>query len=252
MSDMLVPYADGDVIRNITSKGFRKLSPEYKVTFAEEVTEVNLDPTVVAKTVTLAEDTPEVFNDAALLIGASDVEGEPVSVLEVDYTGDKGVLSESSGTYTFTPLLNFNGDVTLDFAVTDGIKVSRSTYKINYTPVNDEPQAAVTNLNVEGNTTLRLDSSNMLTGASDPEGNTLTLKTVTYVGANGVVVDNGDGTFDFTPTHGFTGDIILGFTITDSLLDSTSTLLTVTVDAAILLDVYNTLEVYSNLEVYTQ
>ncbi len=253
MTDIFIPYSLGDKIRNVNTDSFVKLSAEYDTVYPEDQVISNYPPTLEAKTVTLVEEGVANFSGASLLINATDVEGEPVSLVSVSYTGSSGTLVDNlDGTYAFTPTLNFVGDVPIVYTASDGKRDNRSTYTITYTPVNDAPQVAVTNLNVEGNTVLRLDSSNMLTNASDPDaGDVLSVKTVTYVGADGAVVDNGNGSFDFTPTHGFVGNVTLGFTITDGTLDTPSTLLTITVDPAVVRDIYNTLEVYSNLEIYT-
>ncbi|CAA7625085.1 cadherin-like domain-containing protein [Magnetospirillum sp. SS-4] len=53
----------------------------------------------------------------------------------------------------------------------------------------------------------------LLTHASDPDGNPLTIGGVTA--SQGTLVDNGDGTFTFTPAADFNGLVDIGYTISD-------------------------------------
>ncbi len=227
MTDQTVPVAL-DIIRNVRTRGWVELPSAIVQPFPPSV---NLAPIVVPKVVTLAEDGVATFSKTALLVGASDPEGQTVTVSSVTYAGSDGTLVDNGDdTFEFTPVLNFVGNAVINFVVSDGVKSKASTYTIEYTQENDAPTAVPISLSMNENTTLRLDSSNLLTGATDPENDPLAPKSVTYSGSDGAVVDNGDNTFDFTPTTDFNGDVILGFTVTDGNLDSVSKQLTITVN----------------------
>ncbi|GAM59800.1 RTX toxin [Vibrio ishigakensis] len=61
------------------------------------------------------------FTDEQLLAGADDIDGDALSISDVSYTGADGVFTDNGdGTYEFAPNANFNGEVPLDFTVSDG------------------------------------------------------------------------------------------------------------------------------------
>ncbi|WP_459671136.1 cadherin-like domain-containing protein, partial [Vibrio owensii] len=56
---------------------------------------------------------------------------------------------------------------------------------------------------------------------TDVEGDNLTVEGVTYTGADGVLTDNGDGTYSFAPNENFNGDVNFTFDVSDGT-DTTS------------------------------
>ncbi|MFA0728331.1 cadherin-like domain-containing protein, partial [Vibrio sp. 10N.222.48.A4] len=53
---------------------------------------------------TIEEDGSLTFTDEQLLAGASDIDGDELSVADVSYTGAEGVFTDNGdGTYTFAP-----------------------------------------------------------------------------------------------------------------------------------------------------
>ncbi|WP_139151636.1 cadherin-like domain-containing protein, partial [Vibrio cyclitrophicus] len=52
------------------------------------------------------------------------------------------------GTYSFAPNENFNGDVSLDFIVTDGTEPVAANMNVTVTEVNDPPVAGSTSYSV--------------------------------------------------------------------------------------------------------
>ncbi|MCL9777639.1 tandem-95 repeat protein, partial [Vibrio methylphosphonaticus] len=70
---------------------------------------------------TIQEDGSLTFTDDQLLAGASDIDGDDLSVADVSYSGTDGVFTDNGdGSYTFSPNENFNGEVDLSFSVSDG------------------------------------------------------------------------------------------------------------------------------------
>ncbi|WP_408589829.1 cadherin-like domain-containing protein [Novosphingobium sp.] len=87
------------------------------------------------------EDTAYTVTKAQLLTGYTDAEGDALSVGSV--TASNGTVTDNgNGTYTIAPTANFNGAVTLSYAVTDGNGGSTAA-TIGYTldAVNDAPTA---------------------------------------------------------------------------------------------------------------
>lgn len=73
----------------------------------------------------------------------------------------------------------------------------------------------------------------VLANDSDPDGDTLTVTGNTNP-ANGSVVDNGDGTFTYTPNNGFTGDDTFEYTISDGNGGTATATVTITVNSVAL------------------
>ncbi|MEA5576713.1 cadherin-like domain-containing protein, partial [Anabaena sp. UHCC 0451] len=162
------------------------------------------------------EDTAIIINAADLLTGFSDVEGDTISV--VNLTADNGVLVDNNnGTYTFTPTANFNGTVTLSYGVSDGTDtLNGQTQTFSVTPVNDaltgSPTATLSN--TAEDTAITINAADLLAGFSDVDAGD-TLSVVNLTADNGVLVDNNDGTYTFTPTANFNGAVNLSYDVTD-------------------------------------
>ncbi len=167
------------------------------------------------RTATTAEDTAIIINAADLLADFSDVEGDTLSVTGL--TTDNGTLVDNGdGTYTFTPTADFNGTVTLTYGVSDGTDtLSGQTLRVDVTPVNDTPVGSPTATlsNTAEDTAININAADLLAGFSDVDGDTLSVTGLTA--DNGGLVDNGDGTYIFTPTADFNGTVTLDYGVTD-------------------------------------
>jgi Ca2+-binding RTX toxin-like protein len=161
------------------------------------------------------EDTAITITAADLLAGFSDVEGDTLSV--VNLTANNGALVDNNdGTYTFTPTANFNGTVTLTYGVSDGTDtLAGQTQTFSVTPVNDAPTGSPTATlsNTAEDTAITITAADLLAGFSDVEGDTLSV--VNLTADNGVLVDNNDGTYTFTPTANFNGAVTLTYGVSD-------------------------------------
>ncbi|NMS58634.1 cadherin-like domain-containing protein, partial [Vibrio parahaemolyticus] len=94
---------------------------------------------------TIGEDGVLLFTDEDLLDGATDIDGDNLSVEGVTYTGADGVLTDNGdGTYSFAPNENFNGDVNFTFDVSDGTDTVTANIDVSVTPENDPPVAGST------------------------------------------------------------------------------------------------------------
>ncbi|MFA0442401.1 tandem-95 repeat protein, partial [Vibrio sp. 10N.222.51.C12] len=190
--------------------------------------EVN-DAPVVSGPVILSteEDNSITFTDEDLLANASDVEGDELSIYNVSYNGDSGELTDNGdGTYTFVPNENFNGDVDLSFGVSDGEDITMSQIDLAVIPVNDVPvPGAPLNLDMLDDGTITISTSSLLSGATDVDGDILHVENLVLTNQlDGTLVDNGDNTFSFTPSEGFTGNVSLSFDISDGQASAPSSL----------------------------
>ncbi|MEX8522490.1 MAG: cadherin-like domain-containing protein [Leptothrix ochracea] len=163
---------------------------------------------------------PVILKDADLLKGWTDVENNPLAVVNVTSLAGT-VVSNNNGTWTFTPTAGTtNGLVTLNYNVIDGqggITPATQSFALNDPPLLTAPLAVLNN-GVEDFTVV-LAAPDLLTGYTDPNGNTLSVLNVQS--SVGTVVSNGNvnGTdlWTFTPPLNFNGPVTLTYTVADSL-----------------------------------
>ncbi|WP_189386277.1 cadherin-like domain-containing protein, partial [Shewanella litoralis] len=177
-----------------------------------------------------------------VLTGTSSVDG-PVTVQSFSIEGVTGPLTlgqavtltgvgsftlNANGTYSFTPVANYNGPVpVITYVLTDGSSTDTSTLTISVTPVNDNFTDANENISVNedsGTTT-----GTVLTGTSSVDGpvtvqsfsiegvtGPLTLgQAVTLTGVGSFTL-NANGTYSFTPVANYNGPVpVITYVLTD-------------------------------------
>ncbi|QQD18850.1 tandem-95 repeat protein [Spongiibacter nanhainus] len=174
--------------------------------------------------VTLAEDTPTTID-----IGATDANGDTLSY-EITASPDNGSVESTGvpGEFEYTPNANFFGSDSFTVTVTDGNGGTvTQTVNLTITAVNDAPEAdAFQNVSSPEGA-----SVNIQVDATDVEGDTLSYAVVTDA-ANGTVVNNGNGSFTYTPTDGdFIGQDSFEVEISDGNGGTTTQEVRITVNA---------------------
>ncbi|MEZ9836583.1 cadherin-like domain-containing protein, partial [Vibrio sp. 10N.261.52.C11] len=155
------------------------------------------------------------FTDADLLTGATDVEGDNLTVEGITYEGTDGVLTDlGEGSYSFAPNENFNGDVSFSFDVSDGTDTVSANIDVSVTPENDPPVAGSTSYTVNEDNSITISDAQLLATSSDIEGD-VSIDSVTYSGSDGVLEINGNGTYTFSPNENFSGEIALDVVVAD-------------------------------------
>jgi len=205
------------------------------------ITPINDAPVTADDVKTLAEDGVATGN---VLTNDSDIEGTALSVTQFTVSGVAGTFTagttaniagvgalvvNADGSYTFTPVLNYNGAVPVaTYTATDGALTSTATLTINVTPVNDAPVGVNDSATTLEDTPV---SGNVLVNDTDVDGPS---KTVTQfvvggttfaagVSANlagvGTLVINADGSYTFTPAADYNGAVpVATYTLTDGAL----------------------------------
>ena len=104
-------------------------------------------------------------------------------------------MVNANGTYTYTPVANYNGADSFTYSVSDG-KGDSNTYTVAVTvsPVNDAPVGNGTTITTAEDTV----KSGTLPVATDVDGDKLTYGKGSDP-AHGAVVVNADGTYTYTP-----------------------------------------------------
>ena len=163
---------------------------------------------------TVAEDNSVTISKADLLANASDIDGGTLSAASISASHGT-VVDNGDGTITFTPDANYNGAVDFSYTVSDGQGGTVSgTASLDVNSVNDGPTTSEVELagGAEDHT-ITINASDLLDNAADIDGGTLSVSNVTA--SNGTIVDNGDGTFSFTPNENFSGSVDVSYTISD-------------------------------------
>jgi Ca2+-binding RTX toxin-like protein len=169
----------------------------------------------------VAEDTIITINVADLLAGFSDVEGDTLSITNL-VASNGTLIDNGGGIFSLNPEANFNGEVTLTYDVTDGLEsLTAQSLSFNITAVNDAPTGSPTATlsNTAEDSAIVINASNLLVGFSDVDGDTLSI--INLVANNGVLVNNNNGTYNFTPTANFNGIIDLTYDVTDGAVTLT-------------------------------
>ncbi|MEL4308066.1 Ig-like domain-containing protein [Joostella sp. CR20] len=133
-------------------------------------------------------------------------------VFKVDEQPSNGTLTElEDGVFEYIPDENYNGNDRFTYTLTDaqGNQVT-AMVKIIVTAVNDAPVAVDDSFVVETESVIL----NVLSNDTDVDGDVLTIDDYTLP-EHGIVEQNEDGTFTYTPEPNFTGEDIFTYTITD-------------------------------------
>ncbi|MFM2056347.1 MAG: hypothetical protein RLY71_732, partial [Pseudomonadota bacterium] len=175
------------------------------------------------------EDTAYTVTATQLLTGWTDAEGSALSIVGNTVTADHGSVSYNAATssYTITPTANYNGPVTLSYSVTDGTAPVATTLGFTLAAVNDVPTLGTAATLAAGSedTAYTVSATQLLTGWTDADGNTLS------IAGNTVTADHGSVTFDavtstytVTPDANYNGPVTLSYSVTDGTAPLATTL----------------------------
>ena len=202
-------------------------SPNYNGSdnFTYKITDANNDVSTatVSISVTAVDDLPDAVND-----NVSTNENTPKSgTLATNDTpsGDGGnvwskvtnpahgtVVVNSDGTYTYTPVANYNGSDSFTYKITDGDgDISTATANLTVVSVNDLPVAV--NDNVSTNEDTPKNGTLATNDTPSDDGGNVWSKTTDPL--HGAVVVNADGTYTYTPVANYNGSDSFTYKITD-------------------------------------
>ena len=116
------------------------------------------------------------ITQADLLANATDIEGDALTATDLAITTGNGILTDNmDGTWSYTPALNDDTDVSFDYNVTDNTNIVAGIASLDITPVNDALQTTTVALNpiAEDSTARLITQAELLANAIDIEGDTL-------------------------------------------------------------------------------
>jgi VCBS repeat-containing protein len=172
-------------------------------------------------TVSATEDTAVTYT-AAELVG-NDVNAGTLGLSIAAVTNGAGgtAVLNGDGTVTFTPNANFNGTADFSYRVTDGTLLSNSaTVTVNVAAVNDAPTNAPVTLDAIGEDSgaRLITQAELLANAHDIDSLSLIAQGLTIASGNGSLVDNGDGSWTYTPALNDDAGVSFSYTVTDGEL----------------------------------
>jgi len=216
-------FVGSDSFDVVVSDGITTASITVNVT----VNAVNDNPLAVDDSLVTDEDTAATTLDVTA--NDSDIESVSLTAALLDNAFNGNVVDNGDNTFTYTPNPDFNGFDSFTYTLSDGDGGSATaTVNITVNAVNDAPVAEADSASTSVDTAVTV---NVLSNDSDVDGDTLTASLDTNA-SNGNVVDNGDGTFEYTPTTSFEGVDSFTYTLSDGSLTATGTV-TISVNAGV-------------------
>ncbi|MEW8028376.1 MAG: retention module-containing protein, partial [Candidatus Thiodiazotropha sp.] len=143
----------------------------------------------------------------------SDPEGDNLLVTSNTSPSNGTLITNSNGSYQYTPNAGFTGTDSFTYTVSDGNGgFDTATVMITVADINTGPNAISDNASTSENTPVVVD---VLANDTDPEGDALSITSFTQ-GVNGsVTIDPVSGNPVYTPNPAFTGTDTFTYTITD-------------------------------------
>ncbi|MEO0428655.1 MAG: Ig-like domain-containing protein [Pseudomonadota bacterium] len=184
------------------------------------------EPVAVDDTAGTAAETPVTI---AVLANDFDPDGDAISLSGVGGTAAGTVMQNDDGTVTFTPNADFSGDATFSYSIVDatGLSASASVTVSVAEGANEDPTAGAFDVSTPEDTPIGL---NLLAGASDPDGDPVSLGTVGSA-ANGTVTVGENGAVTYTPDENFFGTDSFDFTVIDPFGGVGEGVVTITVES---------------------
>ncbi|EJM7847537.1 tandem-95 repeat protein [Vibrio parahaemolyticus] len=162
-----------------------------------------------------------------LLSNVDDEDKDTLSVENLIIDNGNGTLVDNGdGTWTFTPQIDDDTEVSFTFDIIDDedLVVSGSA-NLDILPINDAPNAENDVITTEEDTAVTID---VLVNDSDVEGDVLSIQSASVPSEQGSV-DIVDGKLVFTPAENFNGEATITYIVTDGdLTDEANVTVTVT------------------------
>lgn len=193
------------------------------------MTILNAPPTAGTDALTTNEDTPK---SGTTLTNDSDPEGGTIAVTpETKATAHGMVTILASGSYTYTPAKDYNGQDTFTYKVCDNFSTpgcSFGTVNITVNPVNDAPVASTDLVVAYEDETLSTPLPGVLANDVDVDGDPLTAVLVSTT-THGTLQLLANGSFTYTPETNYNGPDNFTYKISDGVLTSNTVSVSITV-----------------------
>jgi VCBS repeat-containing protein len=182
---------------------------------------INHAPNAVPMTLWATEDVK-----ASGQLPGSDADGDRLTYSIVT-NGNKGkvaITNTATGTFTYTPVLNANGQDTFVYRVSDGTLSTDATVTVIINPVNDAPKALADLAKVSRGKSFSIP---VLANDTDVDGDSLTVASVTVPTYGKAAIVN--GAVVYTANATFIGNITFSYSVADGKGGKATGAVTVTV-----------------------
>ncbi|MFO0820652.1 MAG: Ig-like domain-containing protein [Pirellulales bacterium] len=169
---------------------------------------------------------------AGVLANDTDANSNPLTTVLVTNPTNGTLTLNANGSFTYTPNSGFTGVDGFTYKANDGtIDSNAAAVSITVTAANVAPVANVDSYAAFTATAVNISAAQgVLANDTDANGNTLNAVLVSGP-TNGVLTLNPDGSFTYTSNAGFTGSDSFTYKASDGALESTNTLVSLTVVA---------------------
>lgn len=183
----------------------------------------NSSPNAVNDSYSINEDSGS--NSLNVLSNDSDPDDDTISIIGVTQ-GTKGIVSFNTAGVTYTPQANFYGADSFTYTISDGRGgTDTATVSVTVTNINDAPISNGDLATVAQNSTNN--SFDVLANDSDPDGDSLTLLSVTQAAHGTVSIIANQA--NYTPAYGYSGSDSFNYTVSDNNGGSDSATVSITV-----------------------
>jgi len=187
---------------------------------ALDIMPVNDSPQTASVILTpVAEDSgARIITQAELLANATDTEGNTLTATGLTIAAGNGTLDNNNdGTWIYTPASNDDTGAGFIYTITDGTNNVPGSATLDVLPVNDVPQTTPIILSPTAEDSVRtITQAELLANATDIENDTLTAGNLSITTGNGSLIDNGDGTWNYTPASNDDSDVSFAYIIADA------------------------------------
>jgi len=153
-----------------------------------------------------------------LLANAADVEGDALTATGLSIsTGNGSLVDNGDGTWDYTPSANDDTDASFSYTITDGNSNVAGAAMLDIVPDNDTPATAPVTLTsiIEDSGSRTITQAELLANSSDIEGDALVATGLIISTGSGTLVNNGDGSWDFTPASDDDTNVSFTYSVTD-------------------------------------
>jgi VCBS repeat-containing protein len=204
-------------------------SNQAKVTIT--ITATNVEPTAADDAYSTTEDTALTVAAPGVLGNDSDPDEDPLSAVRVSGPSHGTLTLNASGSFTYRPDDNFNGNDSFTYRANDGtVDSNQATVTITITASNDKPTADDDTYSTDEDTALTVAAPGVLDNDNDPEHDPMTAVRVSGP-SHGTLTLNGNGSFTYTPASNFNGSDSFTYRANDGTLTSNPATVTISVNA---------------------
>lgn len=177
------------------------------------------------------DNTVEVETSSGVLVNDTDPNGDPLTAQLVNAPSNGTVTLDADGALTYTPNAGFLGTDSFTYVASDGTTSSEPATVSIIVQANgggDAPVVDSDEYETLEDTILNVEAPGILANDFDADGDNF-IANLLLPPQNGTLTLNPDGSFEYIPNEGFTGQDRFGYTASDGLLRSNAGAVTIVV-----------------------